>query len=85
MACRETRKILAGASSVAGRRRASRSPRSLILQSRLRPKLAALRDELTGAVCYCDGEEKTGAALGQIGRLGKVFADAGAAQPALST
>jgi hypothetical protein len=52
------------------------------LKSQLRPKLIALKDDLTGATCYCDGKEKTASALGEIGTLSKVFAEAGTAAPA---
>lgn len=52
------------------------------LKSQLRPKLVALQDDLTGAACYCDGKEKTTAALGEISTLSKVFAEAGAPVPA---
>lgn len=52
------------------------------LKSQLRPKLVALQDDLTRATCYCDDKEKTVAALGEIGTLSEVFAEAGAPPPA---
>lgn len=44
------------------------------LQSHLRPKLAALQDQLGGAACYCEDRERTESALADIGRLNRVFA-----------